>query len=576
MALIEPGRRALAGGLPAAAPQTRSVPAQAVAFDGQAGFWHAAAGDVAVVLCPPIGREARCAYLPLRRFAERLAEQGYSTLRFDYPGEGESLDAPEEGDAFARWVDGAHAAVAFARAAGARKVVLAGVRMGGAVAAVAAQENLALDALMLLAPVVSGRGWVRELKLAASMATAAFRTPEGPWLISDDLRLSPDTVARVGALDLRKLECTAPIVLLRAQSPAVAALADPLRALGAEVAAGDFPGYDALFEEPHSNVPPHALFGEAIAWLQATVPSRARKSKPAAFAYALDGEGWRERPVRFGPGLVGVICEPKGAARRDAVVFVSTGGDPRAGLGRFPVTAARSLAADGIASLRFDFAGVGDSPAVEGDRSHVFETPRQADIIAALDLMQAQGFGTMTLVGICAGAYHALRAAAADLRIAGLFAVSVQKFVWTPGDSLAVGKRDDAGATQTYVEGLRSLATWKRLLRGDVQVGRILRSLSGRFVARLAAPANPEGARVRRMVADLSDRGVRARFLLGVHDAALDEMERWFGSGGRLLTALPGMSVRVAPRLDHGLSYQESRDIALADLRAFLEPGSGS
>lgn len=574
MALIEPGRRAPASGAPATAPRAPSVvPAQAVAFGGLAGFWHAARGDVAVVLCPPIGREARCAYLPLRRFAERLAEHGYPTLRFDYLGEGESLDAEEEGDAFARWVAGAHAAVAFARAAGVRRVVLAGLRMGGTVAAVAAQDDPALDALMLFGPVVSGRGWVRELKLAASMATAAFRAPEGPWLISDDLRLSPDTVARVSALDLRKLDRAPREVLLRAQSPAVAALAEPLRALGAEVAAGDFPGYDALFEEPHSNVPPHALFGEAIAWLQATIPFRDRRIGALDALHGLEGEGWRERPVRFGLGLVGVICEPKAPARSDAVIFVSTGGDPRSGLGRFPVTTARALAADGIASLRFDFAGVGDSPAFEGDRSHVFETPRQADIVAAFDLMQAQGFESATLVGICAGAFHALRAAAVDARIAGLFAISVQKFVWTPGNSLAVGKRDDAGATQTYVEGLRSLATWKRLLKGDVQVGRILRSLSGRFAARLTAPANPEGARLRRLAADLSARGARVRFLLGVHDAALDEMERWFGSGGRRLTALAGFSVRVAPRLDHGLSYQESRDIALADLRAFLGVG---
>ncbi len=529
--------------------------AQAVAFNGQAGFWHAAAGDVAVVLCPPIGREGRCAYLPLRRFAERLADQGYPALRFDYPGEGESLDADEEADALALWIEGARAAVAFARAAGARRVVLAGLRMGATVAALAAQDEPAVDALMLLAPIVSGRGWVRELKLAASMATGAFRAPEGPGLISDDLRLSPATLASVGALDLRKLSRTAPRLLLRAQSPAVAALAEPLRALGGEVATGDFPGYDALFEEPHSNLPPHALFGEAIAWLQATLPVRPSVLSPVAPG-GLSGEGWRERPARFGPGLVGVVCEPIAAARPDAVVFVSTGGDPRAGLGRFPVTAARSLAASGVASLRFDFAGVGDSPAPQGDRSHVFETPRQADIAAAADLMQAQGYEGLTLVGVCAGAYHALRAAAVEPRITGLFAVSVQKFVWTPGDSLAVGKRDDAGATQTYVQGLRSLAVWKRLLKGDVQVGRILRSLSGRFVARMAAPANPDGG--------------RGRFLLGVHDAALDEMERWFGAGGRRLTALPGMSVRVAPRLDHGLSYQESRDIALADLRDFL------
>jgi len=58
---------------------------------------------------------------------------------------------------------------------------------------------------------------------------------------------------------------------------------------------------------------------------------------------------------------------------------------------------------------------------------------------------------------------------------------------------------------------------------------------------------------------------------MGLEDSALDELESYFGSKGRRLTALPGMSMRIIPDLDHGVAKAVSRDLILADLRAFLK-----
>ena len=542
-----------------------------IAFDGQAGWWHAAAGDTAVVLCPPVGRDARCAYRPLSLFAEQLAEAGYPTLRFDYPGEGESLDVDPLNDALPLWRTGVRSAVRQARRLGAQRVVLAGLRLGAALALELAGE-VHVDGLMLLAPVVSGRGWLRELKLRASMATLAFRDPDPGAFVSDDLSLSPATVEGLGAWDLKAAAAPSAPTFLSAQSPAVAALAERLRAGGAVVEAQGFPGYDDLFEEPHSNLSPQATFEAALAWLRRTLPSRPR-SLGFAPPRSMSGPGWVEEGVRFGAGLCGVLCRPAvGRGRPEAVVFLSTGGDPRAGLGRFAVTAGRDLAAQGVTSLRFDFAGVGDSAAPGGaDRSHVFETPRGEDIGSALDLLQAGGHPSAALVGICAGAYHAVRGAA-DPRVGGLLAISTLKFVWRPGSSFSIGGKDrEAGATIAYVEGLKDARNWLRVLKGDVQVGRILRALASRLGRRLA-PGNDgrEGARVIAGLQAFTGRGGRARFILGIHDAALDEMERWFGRGGRRLAAMPKTSVRVIPTLDHGLSYGASRALAMEELRLFV------
>ena len=62
---------------------------------------------VGIVLCNPFGYEAVCAHRTLRYAATVLGANGYPTLRFDYPGTGDSSDPRVPGPAFDLWVDSA-------------------------------------------------------------------------------------------------------------------------------------------------------------------------------------------------------------------------------------------------------------------------------------------------------------------------------------------------------------------------------------------------------------------------------------------------------------------------------------
>ncbi len=86
-------------------PEPMSAPAMtAVTFHGLLGWLHQAGGpmaDTGVVLISPLGRDARCGHLPMRLFADQLAEAGFPTLRYDHRGEGDSLPCDDpEADAF--------------------------------------------------------------------------------------------------------------------------------------------------------------------------------------------------------------------------------------------------------------------------------------------------------------------------------------------------------------------------------------------------------------------------------------------------------------------------------------------
>jgi alpha/beta superfamily hydrolase len=157
-----------------------------------------------VLVCPPFGQEALRAHRSLRELAARLAEAGFSALRFDYSGSGDSAGEAEDARLEA-WVDDALAAIEEVReSTGEPRVVLAGLRLGASVAALAARRAGGAEALVLWEPVVDGashlaalraahEAWMRDHAPGAALSpdeVLGFALPEG--LASDLARLRLD------------------------------------------------------------------------------------------------------------------------------------------------------------------------------------------------------------------------------------------------------------------------------------------------------------------------------------------------------------------------------------------------
>jgi len=113
-----------------------------------------------------------------------------------------------------------------------------------------------------------------------------------------------------------------------------------------------------------------------------------------------------------------------------AVLLPNTGLEHRVGPNRLHVHLSRALAGAGVATVRLDLAGMGDSEALDGD------DPIR-DLTAAMDAVQAHGFGSrFAVLGLCSGAHDAHRAIRADHRlIAGAFIdgylFPTSRFYWT-------------------------------------------------------------------------------------------------------------------------------------------------
>jgi dienelactone hydrolase len=131
-----------------------------------------------------------------------------------------------------------------------------------------------------------------------------------------------------------------------------------------------------------------------------------------------------ERPVVFGESghLFGVECRPAtpgGGAPRPPVLFVNAGIVHRVGPHRIYVKLARALAADGVASLRFDLSGLGSSRPRPGD-----PRPREEVVRADLDdglrfLKERMRSERVVTAGLCSGADRAFDAALRHPEVSG-------------------------------------------------------------------------------------------------------------------------------------------------------------
>ena len=564
-------------------------------LNGCLAWFHDAAPQadrLPVVLCQALGREARWIHRTLRRLADRLAAAGMPTLRFDYRGTGDS-DELKDGEHPVRcWRDDVHEAANWLRReTGHARIGMAGIRFGALLAADVAGSRDDVEALVLLAPLLSGRSYARELRVAAIGGPYDDPIPNGIEL--DGMMLSNATLAAIGKIDLT--DPSAPparqVLVMNADDKdgRVKAFVDKLVTLGARAEIKDFPRAAAMLRDATSNAVPEAALGMAASWMRGAdrqTPAAVRADRPRRDTAIRLARACREVPVQFGLDghLTGVLCEPAPLdTRNQAMLIVNTGGDRRAGIGQFGVRMARALAERGVASLRMDFAGLGDS-CLPGDvTGHLYETSRAADIRAGLDLLEEHGYAQLGAAGMCTGAYHLLHASGEENRLRWLTLINMVTFQWRAGDILEVAQRRLGWSTGRYIELARQRETWRRLTRGDVNARHVVHTMRRRVLAsagRTAAEVlRPFGIMTayqpHRLVLPLLRRGTRVQMVLAAEDPGVAALETAFGRKGRGFTRLPGATLNVEPRLDHTLSRVAMQDRVIALIADHLDMGRG-
>jgi alpha-beta hydrolase superfamily lysophospholipase len=558
--------------------------------------------SVGLVICKPYGYEAVCAHRGMRAFEDAAASLGLPTLQFDYLGTGDSAEIDPEADQLAAWTQDVISAVQeLRRRTGVQQVCLLGVRLGALLAVLAASQCAAVTSLILIAPIISGRRYVRGLRTArlaaqslSGVSADAAEANAGSMEASGFL-FSAVTLSALAQIDLQAhAVLTVPdmLVIDGASLPGAGQWAQQLGGSGVRAKYLALPGLiEMIMTAPQFAAVPLEMVGAVHEWLRhflsasaasaahaaSTTRREAGQSPPASMALVLRNGGpeepgtLTERPVFFGAEgvLFGIVTEPRtDEIRRRAVILLNAGSDYHIGANRMHVTLARDWASRGYVSLRMDLAGLGDSGTRSGQADNeVFPPAALDDIRAGIDLLRDRyGAADVTLFGLCSGAYHALRAAVAGLPINRILMVNPQNYFWDEGTTLTdLQPAEVIHNPGLYRRRVFSGVHWKRLLAGEVNVWRIakiyfyrpllalestLRDIARRLGIRLPNDLGSE-------LVEISKRGVKIVFVFARGEPGIDLLHLEGGSSVKRLG--DSCRIRIVDGGDHVFSQSGAR-----------------
>jgi pimeloyl-ACP methyl ester carboxylesterase len=555
------------------------------------------------VVCKPFGYEALCAHRSVRAFADTAAELGMPVLRFDYLGTGDSADIDPNADQVEVWTrDIANAVAALRSMTGVSRVCLLGFRLGALLAVLAAKE-CQVDALALVAPVLSGKRYVREARtrqLAAEAAEAAISggagvdalpdTPGGGMEVSG-YPLSEATVASLSRLEVSgSLPAVSRLLVIdRTDLPAARGWAQALDGGGK----GEYralPGFvEMMLMAPQFAKVPEEMLQATHAWLLRLRDEASRPGAPLAAPaidhsapgteLVLEGDGRgpndciTERGVFLGfdRAVFGILTAPRrDENRRRAVIMLNIGADYHIGASRIYVSLARRWARCGYYVLRLDLAGLGDSHTRSGRRDNeVFPPEALQDIGAAIELMRSRyDIREVSLAGLCSGAYHALRAAVAGLALNRVLMVNAQNYFWDSSMSLeGLQLAEVVRNPGIYRERIFSGSAWKRFLTGQVNIWRIVRIYLHRPLLALQSKARDAaralglrlGQDLGRELEAVIGRGIRVVFVFARGEPGLDLLK--IEAGSMIKRLGERCRVRIIDSADHTFSRSGPRKV---------------
>jgi alpha-beta hydrolase superfamily lysophospholipase len=372
-----------------------------------------------VIICESLGKEGMDSLRFQRILADDLAAAGFAVLRFDYLGTGDSAYRQHRDDAVSNWVGSVRHAVDYLFNMGATSIGAVAIRAGGLILNAALPELSAVDRVVYIDPVVSGRRYLREKAALFQFSVGTDDVPDGTvstigGILSDKaaqdlsaLTLNPTTTATIDRL-----------MLVRPGS-------DPSR-LQAFTEHGTVDVEEVLGLPEFARTAdivvamPMQALTRTVSWLDGSVTMERAVVAPRRVTSIRmpddsdDAGAIVETIETIGrSNLFAIRSRPENSTpgRGKVVVFFNTSNDPHVGPAREWVELSRRLAAGGVQAVRWDRSGIGNSgPIVRAQWQRIYSTRYIADGLLVVRQASADP-RNVSVVGICSGSWYAAHAA---------------------------------------------------------------------------------------------------------------------------------------------------------------------
>jgi pimeloyl-ACP methyl ester carboxylesterase len=548
-----------------------------------------------VLICAPLGYENVIYHRQLAILARRIAAKGTPTLRFDWPGCGDSAGDDLDPELIPRSLASVQTAVdALRDRTGVEHVDIVGLRIGATLAASIVGRTEHADSLALWDPFPTGKAYLRNLRAFERLARKSKAwTKDDSYESAAGFRLSRETVAALESLDLLQCDFGSPrrVFLGSRDGSAATRLAEYLAAHGHDVTTAELEGLREVSLGWAERPVPISSFEAIENWLGLT-DRPASDDFPALiggrerFGSVQFENGVHEAPVLLADGspMLGFVSLPPAESPdRSWVLFVPNRYARRIGPNGLYRRWARSWAEAGLPSFRVDVNGTGDAGGPDGETDWDMYQPKCVDdVVRALDFLRDEFDGDRAaIVGLCSGGYLGFHAALRNEIVKDVFLLNPQMLLWT-----------DVETSVTMATKLRGRLvrprSWFRFLRKPVDSSRfvlpvlrrvVVADLRWRLKLRKGRAADPTHGKpidqwIRESIRALGERGCRLHFVFSEDDAGIGYLTRYLGTEMQGLADQPNVSFHVIEGADHTFTSLD-RQIALHDLIAGTLASSG-
>lgn len=512
-----------------------------------------------------------CSYRSFRTLARELAGKGFSVMRFDYAGTGDSADPEDDSSLVPAWINSVSlAADELRQLSGCDRLVFVGLRFGANLAVLSASDRDDVDSLVLWSPCTSGRSFVRQTRMLgiASVDHPEDLVAEAEGIESVGFLIDARTIADIAKIKLDagpRFNVDRSLVLTRSDGPAEEALLAAMARDGVDCEEQQYDGHSAFMTTPVNSILPRDAIGKIVDWMDVRHPQR----NAHAGVHPIEGSrasapkvesrhGIRESAVRFADKrLAGVLTEPGSQSDNPAVILMNIGSDHHVGPHRLYPPLARQWAALGFSVLRFDLGGIGDSEADDSIPT-IDSYPRTAldDVRAAVDYMRDErGYEQLILAGICSGAYHAIHGSGAGIQ--AVIAVNPPLYHHAGEPIMPDPYYNDVVEAKRIRRSLLSPGKWRRLIGGHVDVGNTLSLLvrrlrnAGKYAPTLAAHVASPGKSDSRDPVTLFREDTPVHVIFNEGDRSQVFFEHVLSPRLRRLSQRPEITVDVVSGADH-------------------------